>query len=874
VAAGEGRDGSKALRITGGGKRGLAMQAPPAFPGRYRVTGWIKCEKIDAGQAGVLLEWIDAKGKWMRGDWAVHVSGTQDWKRFDAVLEAPPRTRSVHFDLITTEPTHGTVWFDQIEMTRLPSDMPAPQAPKIRAGTPPGQEGCLEVTWDPEQLTTGTCRMMIFCAPASDTEPPRMMPIAVADSEDGRVTLWSLESGKEYVISAAAVNADGKRSAAEPFVQAKVADRQAPRPGWASARLLPGARRVRVSWSPHVLDADVKALRVCVPGDRPDVPREIASRDVTALYGVPRPLYCSVPWANVDAALPEGADKIGVSCEDKAGNRSPIAWTDVQPARSPADAAEACALWIVPPTEHVRRDAPPPAQAPANLELLLMRGQAKGFQVVVRPGKDLPKAGLVFEPLVHEDGRSLIDSRWLAWHFVDYVRLEKNSIATPKQELVWPGPSDYPDPLSDETVRDLPASRNQPVYVRVTAPRDAKPGLYRGRGRIDSDRGSKEFAFTVRVSPVALPEAMQLKFVYWFSWEDACKQFGAEQFSADGWRVLARLGELMRVHHQNVAVVPWGLVRSWRTPGGTLTHDFREFDRFVETFQSQGVDRLFCLSHVGGRTTDAWECPTMSSSRFTARCLDTGEPEQLDVVGLLPALQDHLAAKGWLDRFSVHVADEPIPVNMASYCELAARVRQAAPQLRRIDAIHVPDLQGSLEIWVPQLNYFEQWLTRYRAAQRAGNELWFYIAWVPQGRYPNRMIDSYSIKSRVIHWLNAIYDTSGYLHWALNHWHIPLTSLNSPGDQYICWPSRRFIANSSLRYEAEREGLEDCELMFMVRDAMQKRGATRADAQQRVEAVARKAVRGIQDYTRSWFELEEVRRELLTQATALGLEKP
>jgi hypothetical protein len=192
-------------------------------------------------------------------------------------------------------------------------------------------------------------------------------------------------------------------------------------------------------------------------------------------------------------------------------------------------------------------------------------------------------------------------------------------------------------------------------------------------------------------------------------------------------------------------------------------------------------------------------------------------------------------------------------------------VKQAAPRLRRIDAIHVPDLQGALEIWVPQLNYFEQWLDQYQAAKQQGAEMWFYVAWVPQGRYPNRVIDSHAIKSRVLHWLNALYDTTGYLHWALNHWHIPLTSLESPGDQYICWPSRRFIANSSLRYEAEREGLEDCELMFMLRDALRKRGASREDAQRQDAEISRKAVRSFQDYTHSWRELEDARLELLNR---------
>ena len=89
VAPGEGRDGSKALKIIGEGNRNLAIQALPAFPGRYRVTGWVKCEKLDAGQAGILLEWMGRKDKWMRGDWAGHVSGTSPWQQIDAVLEAP-----------------------------------------------------------------------------------------------------------------------------------------------------------------------------------------------------------------------------------------------------------------------------------------------------------------------------------------------------------------------------------------------------------------------------------------------------------------------------------------------------------------------------------------------------------------------------------------------------------------------------------------------------------------------------------------------------------------------------------------------------------------------------------------------------------------
>jgi hypothetical protein len=326
----------------------------------------------------------------------------------------------------------------------------------------------------------------------------------------------------------------------------------------------------------------------------------------------------------------------------------------------------------------------------------------------------------------------------------------------------------------------------------------------------------------------------------------------------------------MKAHHQNVFVAAWSRVHSYRLADGRLVHDFRLFDRYLRTLMENGVDRRICLSHMGSRTTGEWQCPTMGSHGHMVTDLAKGEQFQMDVIDLLPALEKHIEEIGLLDRFTVHVADEPIPVNLDSYRELSARVKAAAPRLPRIDAVHVPNLEGALEVWVPQLNYFEQWLDEYKAAQAAGNEVWFYVAWVPQGKHPNRMIDSHAIKSRVLHWLNAMYDTDGYLHWALDRWSIPLSSLESPGDQYICWPSRLFVSDSSLRYEAEREGLEDCELMFMLIDELMKGGLTREQALAQVVELASPGVRGFQDYSRQWADLETARRAMLDRLAGAG----
>lgn len=851
----EGHGGGKALKFVGGGKRAIAMQVFPVYPGKYRVTGWLKCEGLDNTGASILCEWMSADGKWLRGDTAGSVTGTTDWKAFDTVVEAPEGARSVHFDLLTGEPNSGTAWFDDISMSRVPAGLPKPQAPVIHAQTPAGGEGCLQVTWDPKALSPGAVRVLVYCEDTPLTATA--VPVATADGEAGKVSVQSLEVGKTYHLAAAVVNGDGEASARSAEVTAKAQDRQAPRAGDLFAERV--GEDVSLVWGPNLLDVDVKWVHVFLPGVGDAPGKLVKTAPATDRWPKPDPVLGDMGGVTVELTLPASVKRIGVRLEDTAGNVGGVNWVDIIEGL-PVEELPQTPTWLAPPTDNISRDAEPPA-TPVVIEPRIMRGQAKGLQLAIRPRQALHRVSVTASSPVLSEATG-----WVTTRFVDYVRLDKNSIATPKEELVWPGPADYPDELSDESVRDLPAGQTQPVYLQIAVPRNAKPGKYTLDAHIRGVEGMKDVRFSFTVEAVALPERLRLPFVYWFTWEAPCKEFGVAPDSADGWRVLGEIGKQMVAHHERCVVVPWAMVHTWRDADGKLTHDFRDFDRYVKTFQSVGVDQLFCLSHVGGRTTGEWECPTMSANTQEVRDLATGDPlARVDCVEILPALQAHIEKLGLIDKFRLHIADEPIPANVESYKQLSARAHTAAPKLKRIDAMHVPDLQGYLEDWVPQINYFEQWLPEYRKAQAAGNKVWFYVAWVPQGKYPNRMIDSSAIKPRVLHWLNSLYDSDGYLHWALNHWQIPLTSLNSPGDQYITWPSKRFVGNSSLRYEAEREGLEDCELMFMVRDKYMKQGLTHAQAQAKMEKIGREAVQDFQHYTRSWFELERVRGKLLEE---------
>ncbi len=859
VPAGEGRSGSAALKYIGEGHRAVAIQNPAVSAGaQYKVTGWIRSSNLDAGDARIAVEWLDASWGWLGYTFIGSVSGTADWTYVEQTVTAPSGAAFAPVELMTAQNNTGTVWFDDITFKPVMTPFNAPPAMNVQ--TPSGSEGSLQVTWNPSSLSIGAVKLFIYCETSAISSST--LPRVAADAQTGSAMVYSLQNGQQYHVTAAVADPEGRVSAMCAETLSTVSDRQAPRPGWLEAQRQPDGK-VRVGWSPHVLDFDATTVRFRTPGGS-----ELASVNLVPLRSVPRPFYCTEPWVSLAVDVPSGATQIEAVCEDAAPNQSSAVTANIKDAYPTVETAP-CTIWTTPPTTQIKQSDGPPSGAGTSFSLTNMRGQAKGFQAMVRPDTDLTGAQVRFGSLTHEDGVTKIPAQWLAYHFVDYVNLDANSIYTPPAEQVWAAPADFPDELADDLSRNLPAGETQPIFIRITAPADAKPGTYTGSGWVECTGGRRTFTFTVRISPVALPDYPQFHAGQWFRSDYTCQQFGVAEQSEDGWRALARTAELYRKHHHSAVKTPWDLIRSWKGSDGVIRHDFRDFDRFIDTFLAQGGDPLFMLSHIGGRTYGVWECPTMRSTSHKVSRLDSADYEYVDAVDLLTVIQNHVTDRGLLNKFATYVADEPIAENLASYKALSARVKAAAPNLRRIDAIIADGLVGDLEIWVPLLDYYDRNLASFRAAQAAGCEMWFYVAWTPQGSYPNRLIDSMSIKPRVLHWLNGIYDTYGYLHWALNWWQVPLNYLNSPGDQYIVWPSQRYIADSSLRFEAEREGLEDWQLMYLYRDTLQGTGLSKAEAQAQMESIARQAVRAPQDYTRSWQELETVRLQILAEQETL-----
>ncbi len=522
------------------------------------------------------------------------------------------------------------------------------------------------------------------------------------------------------------------------------------------------------------------------------------------------------------------------------------------------------------PLERVYKDTPPSRVGEA-LRLSAVRNEYVGSMFGVWSSQNLKGLRLEVTDLKSEKG--VIGAGNVKALFVGSIPLTFNSPAPP-EELERRAPSEVPDPILEETEEvDLEAGVTQPCYLRIYVPRDAEPGEYRGYVVARAGELEARMEVALLVHPVTLPSERSLYVTNWFSVWNIAKIHGVELWSEGFWSPFERWVKFMVEYRQNVFWVPLETIKVYRGGDG-YRFDFSVFDRYVEILLRSGAE-LIEITHVAGFKQWGGREIELRSFQVVYGPGDTRtEPGELVLPHLLRALEEHLKERGWLDRALIHVADEPTEDGIEEWRRVSRMVKEFAPGLRRIDAIETVGFGGDLEIWVPTLHHYEQWMDEYEAARGEGRELWFYTCLNPQGRYPNRFIDFPLLKTRILHWINYAYDLRGFLHWGYNWWHgDPFRELNPqlpPGDTHIVYPGKRGPL-PSLRLEAMRDGLEDYELLKLlereIAAAKRELGgkALELPFERRALELCRKALPSITGYVRDPAKLLEVREEIVRE---------
>jgi len=210
----------------------------------------------------------------------------------------------------------------------------------------------------------------------------------------------------------------------------------------------------------------------------------------------------------------------------------------------------------------------------------------------------------------------------------------------------------------------------------------------------------------------------------------------------------------------------------------------------------------------------------------------------------LPALQAHLEQKGWIDIYYQHIWDEPEDAHQELYNKTMAMLGQYAPKIKTIEATHSSQIQR-LRSWCRSCRISGSNMTSIKNCRKKAGDLVLHRL-RPNGSYANRFLDLHLLKVRYLHWLNFRYNAPGFLEWGYNCGEIFLPiRISTPADLWVrC--ARRFLCSvsdagralDSIRWETERDGIEDYELLMLLQ----------AKDPKKAEAICSSMIRGFDKY--------------------------
>jgi len=544
-------------------------------------------------------------------------------------------------------------------------------------------------------------------------------------------------------------------------------------------------------------------------------------------------------------------------------------------------------LWALDPLEKVFRTTMPPERPAKSVRLEAARGEVVSGQLALRAEEiGVGIDAVTITPLRRVDGPDTIpvERRWVGY---TYVPAPAGGVVPEHLEGTAPGL--YPDPLypvvetqthphhyNPDHSAALFTDRTQALWLTARVPADAVPGEYRGEAQIHIAYYGEVLRVPVRLTvySAALPAAPTCGVENWFVMASVVRQHECAWFSERFWELTAAYLRNMADHRQTHIVVPmYELIDFHRGPDGQLQLGWERFDRFIETALHAGLIAL-SGNHLATYTYDkgGFRCGvhTFRIEQDQVRYLlheGHTRPAQEWLAWFLPQLHRHLEERGWLDRWWQHLRDEPCGVEK-DYIAIHRAVKRYAPTFRTIDALHGP-IVPACDCWVPQLGAWGDNLAFFRARQQAGDQVWTYVCCGPVERYANRFIDQCSTLPRLIFWIMAKYGATGYLHWGYNWADGPVPEIDTTGflpaqgpvqsgDVCVVYPGPHG-PHDSIRWEMQREGLQDYELLRWLA----------AGNPRQAHAIASRLIKGFDDYQTDPTAFRAARRVLLKAVSAV-----
>ncbi len=439
-----------------------------------------------------------------------------------------------------------------------------------------------------------------------------------------------------------------------------------------------------------------------------------------------------------------------------------------------------------------------------QLALLPFRGDLKNLQVRISDLKD-KEGNLIGNKNIEI---SLVDYNKIDWQ-ADYVA-----------EKGW-----HPDPLIPlrDGLKIDGTDLCRPIWITVYAPAGTKPGDYKGTIEISADGMRKVTAYVeCRVWDFDLPATSHLKTHSWDQIEYLADFYNLDEYPVEWYMNFCRLLLKNRFNPGSAGVnyVSEKPVKKGR-------YDFSRVEKVLQFCIERGLTRFSMIQ--------------MRKGLYTPK-------EEAEVYKFIEAYSKFLKERGWLDEALVELWDEPTDLEWPYIKERAEKIKKIDKDIRlQLFAEGGPyefsdpstdkyGLNDLVDIWAP-VNIIESPET-----QAKGGEIWTYFCTLARESAPNFFIDCPAIYQRSIAWYCWMYGVDGFEHWSSNYFwrnvkkgepmdnkwpNVPWDSRTYyyyNGEGQLVYPGPAGATYSSIRLENFRDGMEDYEYLFLLRNLLSSAG--------------------------------------------------
>jgi sialate O-acetylesterase len=400
-----------------------------------------------------------------------------------------------------------------------------------------------------------------------------------------------------------------------------------------------------------------------------------------------------------------------------------------------------------------------------------------------------------------------------------------------------------PDLLSNTNSFTLDAPGSRPVWISVDIPQDMPAGKYTSTISRQSASGTVNHTVTLEVLDQVLPSPSDWSFHLdlWQNPYSVARFHQVEPWSEEHISLLRPLLTRLAGAGQKCITTtliddPWdgqpydpfgSMIRWTKKSDGTWAYDYSVFDLYVNLAMEAGIrEQINCYSMVPVGNKFSWFDEKSGRSVTVETVPGTAEYESIWRSFLID-FRKHLRVKGWLDKTAIAL-DEREEEEMEKMFHF---IRETAPELKiSMAGFYYDKVNSSIYDFSSNWRHIDTISGNIMdSRRRLGLKTTYYVACgIPK---PNNFTFSPPAESCYEGWFASAMGFDGFLRWAYNSWvenpEVDSRYIQWPsGDTYLVYPD----AQSSIRFERLREGIQDYEKIRILRQELAKNQSMEAAA--------------------------------------------